>query len=76
MASKFETDERSYLVRETEAGVFITDQDTKRQFFRTRSGGWFWLAGSNCPFDEDVTITGNHAEYLESLVDTLKQEKM
>lgn len=48
--------EKTFFVQREEGGARIIDQSTGNQFYRTRSGGWFWEVGPGNPFDEDVQL--------------------
>ncbi len=60
--------EKKYLVQKQLGGIQVVDQTTGNQFFRAKSGGWFWLMGLDNPFDEDVQLGNQEKEYLDSIV--------
>lgn len=74
MTNSPETVRRCFLVQEKKHGIYVIDQNTKREFFRTNAGGWFWTGGPDFPFDEHVIITSKDAEYLSSIVETAGAE--
>jgi hypothetical protein len=62
-------DTQTYLVQEQPEGVYVTDQTTRQRFFRTKSGGWFWLIGPANPFGEDVQLGDQEKAYLDEIVE-------
>jgi len=73
MSTNPEKEEHSFFIREENCGISVTDQNTGNKFFRTQSGGWFWLYDPENPFDEDVAITGKTAEYLSGIIETSQE---
>jgi hypothetical protein len=71
MAANKERDslEKSYFVRKDSESIVVIDQSTGSKFFRTRTGGWFWLMGSDNPFQEDVQLGAQEKQYLDEIVD-------
>ena len=61
--------EREFLIqKKDDEGLYLTFQADGRCYFKTDSGGWFWL---NSPFDEDAIVDDKEdVAYLDSLVET------
>lgn len=60
---------QTFLVQERTNGVYVTDQTTGKEFFRTKQGGWFWLIGPANPFGEDVQLGDREKIYLDGITE-------